>query len=468
MPPQLALLLCTAFVVYLFRADKDKDIDSYKPSLGLLLPTLWLLYSGSRELVYWFGNGFITDNGSTIEEGSQIDRLFLCTLIALSVVVLSRRNLNWRTVVDRNRALVLLYGYAFISIGWSEFPFSSFKRFIRLGGGVLMALVILTETSPREALETVFKRMVYILIPFSMVLIKYYPNLGVVYRAHSGGKSWVGVTLSKNQLGILCMVSAFFLVWRFFTKRKILARHRTFVETGTYFLLFGLCLYLMLGEGAYSATAMACLPASIITFYLLTRAQRRSARVSTKALLIPITVIFLLGASLPFLGTSPVAGITDLLGRDATFTSRTDIWNILRPFAEEAPILGHGYGGFWSESVIRLAEVNEAHNGYLEVILILGIPGLIVLFGYLASCCRHVQRSLAWGYNADWAIFGFCFIVLLVLHEATEASFLAETDLLWTCMIFLTMSYESVEVSEEFETEEEETGELPYAEEARI
>lgn len=443
MPPLLALLLCTVFVLYLLRTDKPTD---YPVSVSLWLPTLWLLYCGSRQLVYWFGgDAIISDNGSTSDEGSQIDRLFLSILIILAFVALARRGMRWNLVYDRNRWLVTLYSYCFISILWSDVPFSSLKRFVRLAGAVLMALVILTEQSPRQALGNVFKRVVYVLIPFSLVLIKYFPNYGVAYRAHSGGKSWVGVTLSKNQLGILCVLSAFFLVWNFFTLRKEQQASRSLLENSSYVLVFGLCLFMMFGEGAYSATALTCLPAGLVTFCLLRWARGRRSSVPFKMLLIPVIMIFLVGASLPFLGTSPVAGVTGLLGRDATLTQRTDIWDILRPFAVEAPLLGHGYAGFWTNKTVAVADVNEAHNGYLEVLLILGVIGLALLFGFLISYCVRVHRNLQSNRDAPWAIFGFSLLVMLILHEATEASFLAETDLLWTSMIFLSLNYPSVD-----------------------
>jgi exopolysaccharide production protein ExoQ len=450
MPPLLALLLCIVFVVYRLHADKEN-----KQTIALWIPSVWLLYCGSRALVYWFGpSSIMSDSGSTLEEGSPIDRLFLSVLIVLALVVLAQRGIQWRIVFDRNRWLVALYSYALISILWSEVPFSSVKRFVRLIGGVLMALAILTEPSPRKALETVFKRLVYILIPISLVLIKYFPNFGVTYRTHSGAKSWIGVTMGKNQLGILCMVSAFFLLWNFFTVRKNQRRHRSLMEAGSYFLVLGLSLFMMFGEGAYSATALFCLPAGIVTFGLLRWAQRRCFRLSAKTLIVPVAAIFLIGASLPFLGTSPVSGISGILGRDATLTSRTDIWETLRPFAVEMPVFGHGYGGFWTERAIAIADVNEAHNGYLEVVLILGVSGLVLLFGFLISYCRHVHRSLALDHDAQWAIFGFCLLIMLVLHEATEASFLSEADLLWTCVIFVSTKYRVVEAPEPSVTDE--------------
>ena len=49
--------------------------------------------------------------------------------------------------------------------------------------------------------------------------------------------------------------------------------------------------------------------------------------------------------------------------------------------------------------------------------------------------------------DANWTIFGFCLIVMFVLHEATEVSALAETDLLWTSVIFVSTNYRIVEAS---------------------
>ncbi len=154
MPPLLALFLCIVFVVYLLRADRMKAENL---SHAVWLPTIWLMYGASRQLVYWFGGAIFSDNASTSEEGSQIDRLFLSSLILLAFIVLARRGIRWKIVFDRNHWLVVLYSYAFISILWSDVPFASFKRFVRLAGGVLMALVILTERSPTAGIRGGFQ-----------------------------------------------------------------------------------------------------------------------------------------------------------------------------------------------------------------------------------------------------------------------------------------------------------------------
>src|SRR5439155_1194762 len=110
---------------------------------------------------------------------------------------------------------------------------------------------------PREAMIAIFRRTAYVLIPFSLVLIKYYPFYGRIYTRWSGGEMWVGAALEKNGLGRLCMIAAFFLVWilvrRWKGRDRPVARYQTAIEV---FLLL-MTLYLLKGsENAYSATSI--------------------------------------------------------------------------------------------------------------------------------------------------------------------------------------------------------------------
>ena len=83
----------------------------------------------------------------------------------------------------------------------------------------------------------------------------------------------------------------------------------------------------------------------------------------------------------------------NLLTGDATLTGRTTIWRYVLWRWEESPYLGQGYGALWQvgpqvEAYLRHAEVtgwlmNEAHNGYLDVLAQTGIIGLFCLaFSY--------------------------------------------------------------------------------------
>ena len=56
MPPPLALLRCTAFVIFLLRVERRASLGV---SAALWIPTLWMLAISSKPLAIWFG----TDRG---------------------------------------------------------------------------------------------------------------------------------------------------------------------------------------------------------------------------------------------------------------------------------------------------------------------------------------------------------------------------------------------------------------------
>jgi len=74
-----------------------------------------------------------------------------------------------------------------------------------------MALVILTERRPYEALGFVMRRLAFVLMPLSVLFIRFYPELGRQY--HQGIPMLTGVAFSKNSLGQLCMLLGIYFCW---------------------------------------------------------------------------------------------------------------------------------------------------------------------------------------------------------------------------------------------------------------
>jgi O-antigen ligase len=101
----------------------------------------------------------------------------------------------------------------------------------------------------------------------------------------------------------------------------------------------------------------------------------------------------------PGLATLLLGPITAITGKDMTFTNRAMIWDIIKEHIQLHPILGTGFGAFWtgavpeSPSYIFLTRMyfwpSEAHNGYLDVVNDLGIVGLLCLLGFLAVFVRQ-------------------------------------------------------------------------------
>ena len=70
------------------------------------------------------------------------------------------------------------------------------------------------------------------------------------------------------------------------------------------------------------------------------------------------------------------------LGRDMTFTGRTDVWRELLSLHTD-PVLGVGFMSFWDDKSLQsqLPEwvAHSAHNGYLEEYLVGGWVGIFFL-----------------------------------------------------------------------------------------
>jgi O-antigen ligase len=126
----------------------------------------------------------------------------------------------------------------------------------------------------------------------------------------------------------------------------------------------------------------------------------------------------------------------DILGKDPTLTDRTKLWHAVLQVPIN-PVFGTGFENFWlGERREKLWDIywwhpNEAHNGYLETYLNLGLVGLalmLLLFLFAFFEGRKMLFS-----NFEYARFQLGFLAAFVLYNCTEAAFKALHPL---CFIF--------------------------------
>lgn len=429
MPPPLALLLCTVFVLFLLRLERKQGPEM---SRALWIPTIWMLSIASKPLGVWFPSA-----GGDMESGSPLDRVFLSGLLCLGLFILACRKFSWSRAIKEHTWLTLLIGYMLISILWSDIPFISFKRWIRELVAVVMAFLVLTERDPRQALESLIRRTVYMLIPFSLLLIKYFGEYGRMYNRWSGQVMWVGVTLHKNSLGRLCLIAAFFLVWalvrRWQGRDTAVGKYQTSADL--FVLILTLWLFRGPTGGVQSATSTAALAVGLASFAGLFWMKKHKIiwGANTWAAIMALVIGF--GIVTPMVGGSSVAGFASFLGRDETLTGRTDIWAGILPIAMQHSILGCGFGGFWTTMKMEAFKTNTAHSGYLEIILELGFVGILLISMFVLSCCRKAHREL--GRDFDWGALWICYLLMTVLHNVAESSLDSFTSQLTAILLFL-------------------------------
>jgi len=431
LPPSVALVFTLGFVFFLFWRDIRE-----RPNVSgaLWIPLLWVLLIGSRSVMGWLNTFGLASIGST-EEGNPIDALVYFTLIVAGIGVLNQRQVCLSEVLRKNGWLMAFIAYCFIAIVWSDYPFVSFKRWIKILGHPIMVLILFTELDPEEALARLMKRSAYILVPFSILLIKYYPEIGRKFDEWSGLPISNGVAMSKNMLGCVCLVLGFFFFWHLlitWRRPRDTARRDELRLIGGFLFMIGWLLW-----KAHSATSLLSLLIAIFVVVILGR------RWVNKKLIGTYVVLAVIGLAVAELTFGIFERVVDLSGHEATIMGRAELWRQLLAMHTN-PIVGAGFESFWlGDRVVVLSEgrpwqPNEAHNGYLEIYLNLGLIGLLMLIGLFIATFRKTWIELL--QNFEWGRFRLGFLVAVVFFNWTEASFRG-LSLIWFAFYIIALDY---------------------------
>lgn len=428
MASSLALLIGLLFIGVLFYLDKA---DGESLSKALWVPFFWLCLASSRYVGQWLHPVARPELG-TYAEGSSVDRTVFLVLILAGIFVLSRRGLSWKELLRDNPWVWLYLLYGLISLAWSDFPFVAFKRWAKGLGTVVMAMIVLTEAKPSKALEQMLRKMAFIMIPLSVVFIKYIPHLGRAY--HMGRPMFIGVTGHKNALGLICMLFSIYFCWQLLYKPVKLATNRDKLRLALYGILIGMIIWLT--SMARSATSLSC---TYLAIFVLVMARLSYFRKASQRV-VPTFLSFFLGfAALDYFFQIKDRIIT-LLGREPSLTSRVPMWADLISLVRN-PLVGFGYESFWlgERQEIIYADwgiSGNAHNGYLEMYLNLGLIGVFFIAAWYISGLVRIRRQIRDDYAAG--ILRFALLLVIAVHGYTEAAFYGVSSI-WMLLFIVIM-----------------------------
>jgi exopolysaccharide production protein ExoQ len=435
MPPVLALVLTFGSLFYLFwRELREKTAVSS----AVWIPTLWFIINGSRFVTQWLDIVGVHLGAASMEDGSPIDALIFFGMIAAGCYVLKQRGVNLSEFSRHNRWLTVFLLYCLVAIIWSDFPFVASKRWIKDLGHPIMALVVLTDPDPKQALRTVMKRSAYVLVLLSVLFIKYFPQYGRSFDSWTGLAANCGVALNKNGLGYVCMIFGLFFFWNLLQGLKLKDRKARRAELILNVVFLGLILWLL--KLSSSATSTACSVVGMIMIWVL------GLRLVNKRLIGVYVAVAILAIAVaePIFGI--YSGTLNLLGRDATLTDRTEVWHdALR--LQPDPIFGAGFESFWLGKRLekmwetRWWQPNQAHNGYIETYLNLGYVGVALLAGMIIGTFGKISRALLTNFEFARLRMGFLFVILP--YNFTEATFKG-VHLVWTVFYLIAIDYPMV------------------------
>jgi exopolysaccharide production protein ExoQ len=428
------------FLPYFFFVLDKKNKGDSDTSCALWIPLLFMLISASRPIILWLNPGLSSASPADTSEGSPADLYFFIFLIISGSFILFKRKLNWSLIIRNNVWVTLLFLYCGISIIWSDVPRASLNAWIKVMVFPMMALIIITEKNPLESLKTVFKRTTYVLIPLSIVLIKYYPAYGRSYSPFTGVPFYGGVTTYKNGLGVLCMITGLFFAWdiinMFRDKTARLSKTPLLINIA----LIGMIIWLLIM--ASSATAIASF---IVGVGILIALELTIIKSNLKYLSVIIFVVLFL-ALLSF-SFGIFEGLVSSLGRDTTLTGRTVIWERVLGMGSN-PIIGTGYSSFWlgerGEFLLDLnwQRLTQAHNGYIEVYLNLGLIGLGLLVLMIIKTYKNSENTLLTDFQ--YGKLQLMYITVFLLTNITEATFGIKSTS-WFMFVLISLKYSSIE-----------------------
>jgi O-antigen ligase len=370
------------------------------------------------------------------EAAALLNKISWLTFLGVSSALLfARSSAAVRLVRATNPFFLALLVFAAGSVLWSIDPGASVARLLHvLTIFLCCAAVALVGWHPRRFQETV-RPAFTLLLAGSLVFGLLAPELAIQPAIPPETKdSWRGLADQKNQLGALASIGTilWFHGWA--------AREVKFFTAFFWGSTCAACLYLSRSSTNLLATVLVCI---FLLMLLRTTRGFRAFMPYVVGAFAGITIIY----SLAVLRVIPALDIlldpiSTLTGKDKTFSNRTEIWELIRQHISLSPVLGSGYGAYWtgplpsSPSYIFFSKLyfypGECHNGYLEIINDLGYAGLLLLLGYLWNFLRGSLRLLKSNYSQAGLYIAMLFQQLLTNLSESHWLFISADLIMFT------------------------------------
>ncbi|KRE97105.1 hypothetical protein ASG89_30075 [Paenibacillus sp. Soil766] len=355
-------------------------------------------------------------------------------VIAIGLVIVNAKRVFHALV--SNKLLIVLLLFVCLSLLWSASEGNTVKRLFGLVGSTCFGMYIASRFDITRFLKllAVSFGLGAILSLFAGLFL---PELALDNTYHMG--SWKGIYVHKNFLGRFMVLSC--ILQFIFAIRK--GRYRLF-----FWLMF--CLSFVLVLLSSSLTALLTFLIIIVTYFLLKIYQRNTWEV------VPIVILLsALTISFGYLMMNYSDFIFDSIGKDVTLTGRTVLWSAIIEKISERPFFGYGYGGFWTgwdgESASVWLQAGwmapHAHNGFLELMLDIGIIGLTL---FTALFIQTVVRSLRVLKEKEFnfELWPAIYLFFQLFINFTESNFLRHGNLFWALFITTTLYLSNRQVKE--------------------
>jgi exopolysaccharide production protein ExoQ len=368
------------------------------------------------------GQSFITGAGTaTSSEGQPVMQvLFGLLYLALFFFLLTKFRKTAMSLLQREKWTIVICLWVLASTIWSGDPSETFRRAVALAGTSMAGLYIGMRYDLKQQLKMI-ALVVGLGAIASLVAGLLFPGIGF-----TADGSWQGIYFLKNALGRMMALGSICFALLAMSER----RHRM-MRIG---MLLLCCVLMLLSK---SATAV------VVTFLMfIALFFRKTLYLRIRPLIGLGAVAMVFAASVGFWFVENSDRLLSALGRNSSLTGRIPLWQLVSKEIAARPIQGYGFAAFWnswegervSETVNWEVSVPNAHNGFLEIWLGIGIVGLVLL---LIGMWRNFRSSLHTArthreIDQSWPL---VLLIFTLLYNFTESSLLATNSLLWIAYI---------------------------------
>lgn len=311
----------------------------------------------------------MTSEGAS--EGSSVRQFSYLVLLAAVLIWAAPWRKGVRVIAVPLPLLAALV-WCWLSVIWAIEPEIALRRLLLTTSVIWSVCILVHGNGYRKSVDALRIAMLIILI-INYLTVWLAPEIGM----HLGLDSWVGTALAGNWRGLTThknfagAASALCLLLFLFDAKHIDFRIRVAVLLAASIFLYN----------SMSKTSMGMVGLSAVIGFSYNSIDRK-----LRQFLLPIGLLVI--CALATYSSAYLDVINRLYMAPTSFTGRGKIWSALMLYAKDHPFLGAGFESFWNigfSSPIFIyghgyeTTVTVGHNGYLDLLITVGIPGLLLI-----------------------------------------------------------------------------------------
>ncbi|EIZ79025.1 exopolysaccharide production protein [Novosphingobium sp. Rr 2-17] len=316
--------------------------------------------------------------------------------------------------------ITVVLAYCLLSMVWAIDPLIGFRRLTLTAMVIWIIVRCVGDLGVVRTLNLMRGLLAVVMLAnYAAVIFTPYGVHGMSFdEADAVFGDWRGVFGHKNTAGAAVAVTILLFL---FDRRQMPVWVSALVVLPS--------LYFLYKTG--SRTSMAALSAALLVGVLTLGYNARR-----RGLVLPVLALGVSVAVLALVMLSPTIQV--MLDDPRAFTGRSRIWQLLLIYAREHLWTGAGFGSFWSigpsSPIFRLTDdwvsryVPHAHNGYLDLLVTIGLPGLIVTIA-LVLIWPPLKLLLSWQVSGQRRAVLLSILIFCMVHNLAESSLLNRTSM---------------------------------------